>query len=203
MFTIRTKLIATCVILLALQASVVLLGLYELSASNTRLDDTLRGPAATARLAAQLRSAMAKMSRAQRDLMLASNERERNTAAAQVDVFVKDRDEVRQQLVFGKAGSAAAARAIGAVHRDVASAETHETMLVLVTDVPGMAASSPRRRQTSRRRAAASTSSRRSRGRPMTSAPRTTRARRSPAGRRSTARSARSAARTPTTTRRS
>ena len=98
MLSIRMKLIGTCVILLGIQAAVVGLGLYELSGANTRLEATVQGPAAAARLAAQVRTAMAKTSRAQRELMLASGDDERRVAAGAVDAFARERDDLRRQL---------------------------------------------------------------------------------------------------------
>ena len=96
--TIRTKLIGTCGTLLVLLAATAWLGIYELSTSNDRLDAIVRGPSAAALLASQVRGAMAKASRAQRDLMLAGDSAERLAAAAAVDGFFQEREELRRKL---------------------------------------------------------------------------------------------------------
>jgi len=96
--TIRAKLIFTCGTLLVLLAATAGLGVYELANSNDRLDRIVRGPATAARIAATIRGAMAKASRAQRDLMLASNADERKAAAAEFDGFAQERTELRRQL---------------------------------------------------------------------------------------------------------
>ncbi len=96
--TIRAKLISICGTLLVLLAVATWLGLHELSTSNDRLDQIIRGPSAEARLAAQIRGAMAKTMRAQRDLMLASDSADRLAAAAAIDGYAQERDDLRRQL---------------------------------------------------------------------------------------------------------
>jgi methyl-accepting chemotaxis protein len=96
--TIRTKLICVCAALLAMLALTAGIGIYELDESNDHLVDTIRGPATAARYAAELRGAMAKVSRAQRDLMLAASDKERTDAAALVDRFIEEREDVRAAL---------------------------------------------------------------------------------------------------------
>jgi len=108
--SIRAKLIGTCGTLLVLLAASTGLGVRELSTSNDRLDSIVRGPAAAARLAAEVRGAMAKASRVQRDLMLAANDSERQAAAAGIDARIQEREELRARL--GKATDASVAKSL-------------------------------------------------------------------------------------------
>ena len=108
--SIRAKLIGTCGTLLVLLAGSTALGVRELSTSNDRLDSIVRGPAAAARLAAEVRGAMAKVSRVQRDLMLAANDAERQAAATAIDARIQEREELRARL--GKASDASMARSL-------------------------------------------------------------------------------------------
>jgi len=96
--SIRAKLIFTCGILLVLLAATTGLGIHELASSNDRLDTLVRGPATAARVAATLRGAMAKASRAQRELMLAGNDEERKAGAVAFDGYARERAELRHQL---------------------------------------------------------------------------------------------------------
>ncbi len=121
--TIRSKLIGTCGTLVVLLAATAGLGIRELSTSNDRLDAIVRGPATAARLAAEVRGAMAKASRAQRDLMLAGDNTERLAAAAAFDGFVQERDELRRKL-----GEAADKTVAGKL--DELDVSWHETLAV-------------------------------------------------------------------------
>ena len=96
--SVRAKLLGTCGTLLVLLAVTAVIGVYELATSNDRLDRIVSGPAAAARLAAQLRGAAAKSTRAQRDLMLAGNAAERDAAIAALEGHHQEHVELRRQL---------------------------------------------------------------------------------------------------------
>jgi methyl-accepting chemotaxis protein len=123
--TIRAKLIGTCGTLLVLLAATAGLGIHELSTSNDRLDSIVRGPATAARLAAEVRGAMAKASRAQRDLMIARDNAERVAAAAAVDGFFQDREDLRRKLgeAAGKTAVASQLDELDASWRETLAAE--------------------------------------------------------------------------------
>ncbi|MCE9580496.1 MAG: MCP four helix bundle domain-containing protein [Deltaproteobacteria bacterium] len=96
--TIRSKLLAVCGVLLALMGVTTALGIDALSTSNGRLEDIVTRPAASARLAAQLQTAIARAGRAQRELMLASNEAERRDAIAALEGFQQQVADLRVEL---------------------------------------------------------------------------------------------------------
>src|ERR1041384_3840493 len=96
--SIRGKIIGVCGTLLATLAITVSLGTWQLKSSNDRLDRIIGTNSAAARLSAQLRAAIAKCSRAERDLLLASTPELRTAAVETIDRLLHERDDLRHQL---------------------------------------------------------------------------------------------------------
>ncbi|HET7506179.1 MAG TPA: methyl-accepting chemotaxis protein, partial [Kofleriaceae bacterium] len=96
--SIRAKVMTVCGTLLAVVAITTGLGIWELKSNNDRLAQIVDSTAAAARMSAQLRAALAKVSRAERDLLLASTPEGRTRAIEEIDTYLRDRDELRHQL---------------------------------------------------------------------------------------------------------
>ncbi len=95
--SIRTKLLGVCGLMLAALAVMAGLGIYQLSANNTRSDHAVSVVDA-ARLATLVRSDMARMTRAERDLVIAAGDEHRKVALDALDQFAHERDEHRRAL---------------------------------------------------------------------------------------------------------
>ena len=125
--SIRTKLIAVCGILLGALALTSGLGDWQLKESNGRLEGIVAVNAAASRLSAQARGAMAKVGRAERDLLLTSSPETRTAAIEVIDGFLRERDEhLRALRALNEPGLAgqldeidAATRDFDAVHKQV------------------------------------------------------------------------------------
>jgi len=96
--TIRAKIIGLGGFLLAALAVTSGFGLSELASSHQRSEHLLSVVATGARLAAQVRSDMAKSTRAERDLLLADNDQRRKVALEGFDHAIATRDDHRKQL---------------------------------------------------------------------------------------------------------
>jgi methyl-accepting chemotaxis protein len=117
--SIRTKLIVVCGILLGALALTSGLGDWQLKASNGRLEDIVAVNAAASRLSAQARGAMAKLGRAERDLLLASTAEARTQAIEVIDGFLRERDELLRALrAVNEPGLASQLDEIDAAMRD-------------------------------------------------------------------------------------
>ena len=96
--TIRSKIITVCGGLLAAVAVTAGLGVWELQSANGRLERIVDVNAAAARLALQIRVGVAKVARAERDLLLADSDERRKAAIDVIDQFLHERDQSRGEL---------------------------------------------------------------------------------------------------------
>jgi len=96
--SIRGKIILVCALMLSAMALILGLGVWQLSAGNDRLEAVIEVHAPSARIAAQLRAAMAKATRAERDLLLASGDDARKAVTTEIDGLLHERDELGRAL---------------------------------------------------------------------------------------------------------
>jgi methyl-accepting chemotaxis protein len=96
--TIRGKIIALCCILLGALVLCAGLGIWELRLSNVRTERIVDREAQAALEATQIRIAMAKVVRAERDLLLAASDQQRGLQIAAVDGFIAERASHRKAL---------------------------------------------------------------------------------------------------------
>ena len=95
---IRTKIIGTCGVLLAMLAASSALAVCQLGSSNERLDHLIHVNAAATKLASEVRTVISRMARADRDLVFAIDDGGRKAAIADLDGFVQQRDGLRREL---------------------------------------------------------------------------------------------------------
>jgi methyl-accepting chemotaxis protein len=95
--TIRAKIIGVCGVLLAALAVTAGMGIWELKSSNDRLHQVAANGSA-AQLSAQVRAGIAKTTRAERDLLLATSAPQRTAAVEEIDEFLRERDDRRKEL---------------------------------------------------------------------------------------------------------
>ncbi|MCE9574267.1 MAG: MCP four helix bundle domain-containing protein [Deltaproteobacteria bacterium] len=96
--SIRAKLLSVSGTLLVLIGATTAIGIQSLATSNARLDQLVEGPATAVRLAGQVQTSLARAGRAQRELLLARNDEERQAASAAVDGFFQTTAENRRAL---------------------------------------------------------------------------------------------------------
>jgi methyl-accepting chemotaxis protein len=96
--SIRAKILGVSAVLLASLAVMAGMGIYQLRESNTRADYQTSVVDAGGRLAAQVRSQQARLTRAERDLVLAASADRRKVALEAMDTIRRLRDDLRQQL---------------------------------------------------------------------------------------------------------
>ncbi|HET7506706.1 MAG TPA: methyl-accepting chemotaxis protein, partial [Kofleriaceae bacterium] len=96
--TIRAKIIGVCTFLLATIAITSGLGIWKLREANDRLDRIIHVNAESTKLASMTLTAIARMARAQRDLVIADGDERRKVALEDLDRFVTMRDDTRRKL---------------------------------------------------------------------------------------------------------
>jgi len=96
--TIRAKIIGLCGILLAALLVCVAIGVRELQQSNARTAHIVDRQAQAALNATKTRIAMAKATRAERDVLLGTNEQRRQASIAATEQFNTDRETARKAL---------------------------------------------------------------------------------------------------------
>ena len=96
--SVRAKITLVCGVLLGAMALTTGLGMWQLADSKQRADQISAVNEAAARLSAQLRTDIAKASRAVRDLLLAHGDDQRKISGDTIDQYTRDRDERRRQL---------------------------------------------------------------------------------------------------------
>ena len=96
--SIRAKILGTCGILLAMLAFSTIFGLSQLDANDQQASQLDRVQMAEARLAAQLRGDIAKVTRAERDLILADSDDRRKVVLDDLAGLFKARDDRYREL---------------------------------------------------------------------------------------------------------
>jgi len=96
--TIRAKIIGVCGLLLGAIALTSWSGIRALKASNERLDRLTRVDVAAVRMSGQIRGDVAKLTRIERDFVIAEGDERRAAIADQLDRVFRERDDHRRQL---------------------------------------------------------------------------------------------------------
>jgi methyl-accepting chemotaxis protein len=96
--SVRGKIVLVGSVLLGAMALTTGLGVRQLGSMDDRLDHIVEVDALGGRVAAQLRGAMTKISRAERDLLMAGTDDRRQAVIAELDRYLVERDELRAKL---------------------------------------------------------------------------------------------------------
>ena len=96
--SVRGRILLTCGLLIGAILLVAGVGVHAMDTSNDRADRMIDVYSVAARLAAELRADLARITRTERDLVLAGSDDRRKTALDALDQFYRDREDRRRQL---------------------------------------------------------------------------------------------------------